>query len=30
MNAPSVDIKDILEAADLGLTFRTNLFGTTA
>lgn len=26
MNAPSVDIKDILEAADLGLTFRTNLF----
>lgn len=26
MNSPSMDIKDILEAAGLGLTFGTNLF----
>ena len=26
MNAPSIDIKDMLVAADLGLTFGTNLF----
>jgi hypothetical protein len=26
MNSPSDDIKDILEAAGLGLTFQTNLF----